>query len=143
MSANRKVLVVDDDPDIVALLTAVLNTEGYEIVTAYSQEEAEEVLLTVRPDLVILDLMMEQVDSGFVLAHYLKKLYPDTPVILLSSVTAVTRMSFDAQSPEARSWLKMDRVLDKPVRPEQLKAEVRRLLKDGPHAEAQAGAAGE
>ncbi len=141
MSVNKKVLVVDDDPDIVELLAALLNAEGYEVVTAYSQKEAEEVLLTVRPDLVILDLMMEQADSGFVLAHYLKKLYPDTPVILLTSVTAVTRMSFDSQSPEARSWLKMDRVLDKPVRPEQLKEEVRRLLKDGPRTEANSGAA--
>ena len=136
MSVNKKVLVVDDDPDTVELLAAVLNAEGYEVVTAYGQEEAEEVLLTVRPDLVILDLMMEQADSGFVLAHYLKKLYPETPVILLSSVTAVMRMSFDAQSPEAKSWLKMDRVLDKPVRHEQLKAEVRRLLKERPRAEA-------
>ncbi len=128
MSENKKILVVDDDPDIIAQVSAILGTEDYDILKAGGEEEAEEVLTTVRPDLVILDLMMEQADSGFVITHHLKKIYPETPVILLTAVTAATRMSFDVQSPEAKSWLKMDRVMNKPIRPEQLKAEVRRLL---------------
>jgi two-component system alkaline phosphatase synthesis response regulator PhoP len=128
MSENKKILVVDDDPDIIAQVSAVLGSEGYEILKAGGEVEAEEVLMTTRPDLVILDLMMEQADSGFVVAHNLKKIYPGTPVILLTAVTAAMRMSFDTQSPEAKSWLKMDRVMNKPIRPEQLKAEVRRLL---------------
>ncbi len=129
MSENKKILVVDDDPDIVAQISAVLGAEDYEILKAGGEEEAEEVLMTVRPDLVILDLMMEHADSGFVIAHNLKKIYPGTPVILLTAVAAAMRMSFDVQSPEAKSWIKMDRVLNKPIRPEQIKAEVRRLLK--------------
>ena len=128
MSENKKILVVDDDPDIIAQLSAVLGSEGYEILKAGGEEEAEEVLMTVRPDLVILGLMMEHADSGFVISYHLKKIYPGTPVILLTAVTAALRMSFDAQSPEAKSWLKVDRVMNKPIRPEQLKAEVRRLL---------------
>ena len=127
MSA-RKILVVDDDLDVIEQVTAVLEPEGYQILTAGSEEEAEDVLLTVKPDLAILDLMMEQMDSGFVLAYHLKKLYPDTPILLLTAVTSATRMSFDTQAPTERSWLKVDRVLDKPIRPEQLTAEVRRLL---------------
>ena len=128
MSDKVKVLVVDDDPDVVEQLTITLRGEGYEVLTGGSQLEAEELLLTVRPDVAIVDLMMEQMDSGFVICHYLKKLYPLTPVILLTAVTASTGLSFATPSPEARGWVKADRVLDKPVRPEQIRAEVRRLL---------------
>jgi two-component system alkaline phosphatase synthesis response regulator PhoP len=119
---------VDDDPDVVDQLTVTLQGEGYEVHAGYSQQEAEELLLSVKPDLAILDLMMEQMDSGFVLCHYLKKLYPQTPVILLTAVTAATGLSFATASPNAQSWVKADRVLDKPVRPEQIRSEVRRLL---------------
>jgi CheY-like chemotaxis protein len=125
MSEKVNVLVVDDDPDVVEQLSITLKSEGYEVFAGSSQREAEDLLLTVRPDVAILDLMMEQMDSGFVICHYLKKLYPQTPVILLTSVTAATGLSFATASPEAQSWVKADRVLDKPVRPEQIKAEVR------------------
>jgi CheY-like chemotaxis protein len=67
-------------------------------------------------------------DSGFVLCHNIKKLYPGTPVIILTAVQAATGLDFKARSAEAGSWVKADVLLDKPVRPEQLKAEVRRLL---------------
>ncbi len=139
MSAKKTVLIVDDDPDIIEQLTLTLGAEGYEVVAAESEDQAEEALLTARPDLAILDLMMEHMDSGFVLCHHLKKLYPETPVILLTAVTATTGMSFNAQEPDARSWVKVDKVLDKPVRPEQLRAEVRRLLRSesGPGMEAE------
>ena len=73
--------------------------------------------------------MMEQKDSGFILCHYSKRLHPEAPAILLTSVTAATGLSFAATTAEAQSWIKADRVRDKPVRPEQLRAEVGRLLK--------------
>ncbi len=128
MAQPITVLVVDDDPDVVEQLTIILQGEGYRVVAGASQREGEDLLLSTRPDVAIVDLMMEQMDSGFVLCHYLKKLYPQTPVILMTAVTSATGMSFAATSPEARSWAKADRVLDKPLRPEQIKAEVRRLL---------------
>ncbi len=130
MSAKKRILIVDDDPDVVDQLTLALQGQGYEIVSAGSRAEAEETLLTVRPDLAIFDLMMEEKDSGFVLCHHLKKFYPETPVIMLTAVTAATGISFSTQSPEARSWIKADRVLDKPVRPEQIRVEVRKLLNE-------------
>ncbi|HYK88492.1 MAG TPA: hypothetical protein VE398_06965, partial [Acidobacteriota bacterium] len=83
-----------------------------------------------RPALAIFDLMMEEKDSGFVLSYQIKKLYPDTPVIMLTAVAGATGLSFATQNPEAQSWTKVDKLLDKPVRPEQLRAEVRRLLRD-------------
>jgi len=128
MNDNKKIMVVDDDLDILEQLETILKSEGYEVLTANGDEEAESLLLTIKPDLVILDLMMEHMDSGFVLAHNLKKLYPATPIIMLTSVSAATGISFGAQSPQAQSWLKADLLLDKPIRPEQIKAEVSQLL---------------
>ena len=131
MSEKRKILIADDDPDIVEQLSLTLGGT-FEVATASSQQEAEDVLLSFRPDLAIVDLMMEQTDSGFVLCHEIKRLYPETPVIVLTAVTAQTGISFDARSDEARSWIKADKILDKPVRPEQLRAEINRLLRISP-----------
>jgi DNA-binding response OmpR family regulator len=129
MNPQKSILVVDDDPDILEQVGLILGHEGFRVVTAGGREEGEGQLLAFRPDLAILDLMMEHPDSGFVLCHHIKKLYPETPVILLTAVTAQTGISFDSQSSSGRSWVKADQILDKPVRSEQLLSEVRRLLK--------------
>jgi CheY-like chemotaxis protein len=128
MMGKKKLLLVDDDPDILEQLSLSLGGEGYEVVTAQGRKEGEEVLMLGRPDLAIIDLMMEEMDSGFVLCHEMKRLYPDMPVIILTAVTAATGLDFHARSDEARSWVKADALLDKPVRFEQLKEEVQRLL---------------
>jgi CheY-like chemotaxis protein len=128
MSNGQKIFIVDDDPDIIDQLTLTLKSAGYEVVAAGGQQEAEQMLMTHRPDLAIVDLIMEEHDSGFILCHEIKKLYPGTPVILLTSVKAATGISFAATSAEQQSWVKADRLMDKPARPEQLKNEVRRLL---------------
>ena len=129
MSEKRKILVADDDPDVVEQLSVVLAGLGYEVAPAASHKEAEEVLMSIHPDLAIVDLMMEQPDSGFVLCHQIRKLYPETPIILLTAVTAQTGMSFEARSESARSWIRADKIMDKPVRAEQLRAEINRLLR--------------
>ncbi len=128
MSATKKILVVDDDVDYLDQVAMTLKGEGYEVVAAGSEEEAEEALLAATPDLCVLDLMMEHQDSGFVLCHHIKKLYPEVPVILLTGVRSSTGLDFAARSRDAASWIKADAFLDKPVRPEQLRSEVARLL---------------
>lgn len=125
---KKKILVVDDDLDLLEQMTVMLTNMGYEVLTAEGQASAEEVILKTKPDLAILDLMMEEKDSGFVLGHQLKKIYPDTPIILLTAVTSATGLSFATQQADARSWIKVDAIMDKPVRAEQLKAELSRLL---------------
>jgi CheY-like chemotaxis protein len=130
MSEPKNILVVDDDIDLLQQVALILKTEGYRVTQAQGQKEGEEALLGTIPDLAVLDLMMEHMDSGFVLCHHVKRLYPDTPVILLTAVKSATGMDFNPQSSDAASWVKADVLLDKPVRPEQLKQEVRRLLKD-------------
>jgi len=129
MTALKKLLVVDDDPDILEQLGHVLKANGYEVTTSDSAANAEESLISFQPDLAIVDLMMEQMDSGFVLCHQIKNLYPNTPIIMLTAVRAATGLGFDAKSPEAKSWIKADCILDKPVRAEELLNSVRKLLK--------------
>ena len=129
MPDRKNILVVDDDIDLLEQVAFVLSAEGYNVTKAQGQKEGEEALLAGIPDLAVLDLMMENMDSGFVLCHHVKRLYPDTPVILLTAVKAATGLDFHPQSDEAASWVKADVVLDKPVRPEQLRNEARRLLK--------------
>jgi CheY-like chemotaxis protein len=128
MNEQKNVLVVDDDIDLLEQVSFILEREGYHVIRAQGQKDGEEALLTTIPDLAVLDLMMENMDSGFVLCHHVKRLYPETPVILLTAVKATTGLDFHPQSDEAASWVKADVVLDKPVRPEQLKAEAKRLL---------------
>ena len=129
MQEQKKILVVDDDIDMLEQVALILKSEGYQVIQAQGQKEGEEALLTAIPDLAVLDLMMENMDSGFVLCHHVKRLFPETPVILLTAVKAATGLDFSPTSQDAASWVKADVLLDKPVRPEQLKQEVRRLLK--------------
>jgi DNA-binding response OmpR family regulator len=128
MSEKKTILMVDDDPDIVEQVAMILGRHGYRVVAAGGEEEGEEALLKGGYDLALFDLMMEESDSGFRLCHRSKHLYPDVPVILMTSVSSITGISFDAPQASAGSWIKADLIIDKPARPEQLIAEIRRLL---------------
>jgi DNA-binding response OmpR family regulator len=129
MTVSKKILIVDDDPDILEQVELILKAGGYDTSTAAGAADAEESLSFIRPDLAIVDLMMEQTDSGFVLCHQIKKLYPDVPIIMLTAVRSSTGLEFDAKTPEAKSWIKADCILDKPVRAEELLNTVRKMLK--------------
>jgi len=124
------ILVVDDDVDFREQMQVQFEAAGFKVVAAAGQQPAEAVLKTVRPDLAVVDLMMEHMDGGFALAYHIKKLDPSIPVILVTGVTGETGMDFDAQTAEERSWIKADAFLAKPVRFEQLFGEVRRLLNE-------------
>jgi CheY-like chemotaxis protein len=126
--SGKTVLVVDDDPDILEQQKVILGAAGYRVVTCGSRAEAEEYISGAAPDLSIVDLMMETNDAGFVLCYHLKKKFPKTPVIVLTSVMGETGVQFDAMTEDERSWLKADTLLNKPVRPEQLLREVERLV---------------
>ena len=130
MNTARKILLVDDDIDFLAQMQTRLKALQYEVITAEGQKEAETILADTKPDLAILDLMMEQVDGGFALAFHLKQKYPDVPVILCTAVASETGIEFDAATAEERAWIKADVFLPKPVRFEQLVREMERLLKD-------------
>ena len=125
---SRTILVVDDDPDFLAQQQLQLEAAHYRVVTATGQQEARAILDSCRPDLAILDLMMEDMDGGFILSYHLKQKHPQVPIILVTGVTSETRLQFTPAGREEQSWMKADAVLPKPVRFEQLKREIDRLL---------------
>jgi DNA-binding response OmpR family regulator len=129
-AATKTILVVDDDFDFAQQQKLQLENAGFNVLLADSQRRAEEMLSQMRPDLAVVDLMMEYKDSGFALCYHIKKKDPSIPVILVTAVTSETGLEFDAATEEERSWVKADAMLAKPLRFEQLLAELRQLLKE-------------
>jgi CheY-like chemotaxis protein len=126
--SNKTVLLVDDDPDFLYQQKRQLEAVGLTVIAAENEKQAEEILARERPDLAVVDLMMDNVDGGFTLCYHIKKKDPAIPVILVTSVNNETGLHFDAADPEQASWIKADAFLSKPIRFEQLKKEVDRLL---------------
>jgi len=129
MDINGTVLIVDDDLDFLDSHKIMLEKSGFTAVTAESRAEAEKLIQDFEPNVAILDLMMEEMDGGFVLAHHIKKRYPDTVVIIVSGVTSETGMEFDDGTGEGNSWVKADAILSKPLRFEELTAVLDRFRK--------------
>jgi DNA-binding response OmpR family regulator len=126
---KKVVLLVDDDIDFLFQMRFYLEKQDFEVLAAESQKEAEKLLETVKPDIAVIDLMMEQEDSGFILSYRLKNQYPQVPIIIVTGVTAETGMSFNLTSEEDQKWIKADLYLEKGITPEQLKMEINKLLK--------------
>lgn len=129
VNGKRSILLVDDDQDFVFQLRSQLEAAGYTVTVANTAKDAVERLSEMRPDMAIVDLMMEKPDVGFTLCYRIKKKDASIPVIMVTSVTSETGLDFDASTKEERSWIKADALLDKPVRFEQLQREMNRLLK--------------
>lgn len=125
---GKRILVIDDDPDYLLQQVTALQAAGCNVVTAESTAAAREKLAAGKPDAMLVDLMLDEDDDGFVLCHEAKKMYPDMPVLLITGVASETGLEFQAATNEERSWIKADRLLAKPVRAEQVIAELENLL---------------
>ncbi len=103
------ILYVDDDPDFCEALRVILEANGYEMAEAASAEEGLEVYKRCRPDLVIVDLMMEEVDSGTALVKELRLLGNKAPIYMLSSVGEGMSLSADHVA------MGLDGIFQKPI----------------------------
>lgn len=86
MDTKKTIMVVDDNPDIITIVRTILEGKGYKVMSAYSGAELLSSLEKDKPDLVVLDIMMPQMDGLEVLTRL--KAAPDTasiPVILLTA----------------------------------------------------------
>ncbi len=126
---QKTILIVDDDADYLFQLAHTVKGFGFAVKTADSQKEAEDLLNTFKPDLAILDLMMENEDSGFILSYKIKKKYPDVPVIIATAVGAETGLKFGVDDKQDQQWIKADMLLEKGIRPDQLHRDIIKLLK--------------
>lgn len=128
MEKEKIVLLVDDDVDYLMQQKIVLEQAGFIVKTAEGRQEARDILSETIPDCAVIDLMMEEKDSGFTLAYDIKKKIADIPVIIVTAVASETGMKFERFSDYEKSWIKADKILTKPVRPEQLVKEIKRLI---------------
>jgi two-component system, OmpR family, response regulator len=126
--SNFTIFIADDDIDYLQQTRFKLEKSGYQTLTAESQREAEMILDKIKPDLAIIDLMMENEDSGFILCYKLKKKYPDVPVIIATAVAAETGITFDINDENNRKWIRADLFLDKGIKTEILLEEITKLL---------------
>jgi DNA-binding NtrC family response regulator len=129
-NAKIKILVVEDDPDMMEQMKIYLESQKYEVIAASSQREAEPLIAPGAFNAAVLDLIMENQDSGFVLSHKIKKMDPKIPVIIVTSVTKETGYYFD-KAHDPKDWIKADVIIHKELRFEQLKAELGRLMGAG------------
>jgi|WetSurMetagenome_2_1015567.scaffolds.fasta_scaffold248255_2 CheY-like chemotaxis protein len=119
---QKKILLVDDDLDLLEQNRILLESKGYKVVTADNMKDAMDTFKKEKPDACVLDLIMEEHDTGFVLAHKIKRdEYGKTiPVFLLTSATYITGMKFGASTDEEQEWINCDGWLDKPIQIEEL-----------------------
>jgi CheY-like chemotaxis protein len=127
-STKRRVLLVDDDSDFLWQQKVQLEAAGFEVSTAVGETEAKERLAECQPDLAVLDVMMDNPDTGFTLCYYIRKQAPKIPIILVTSIVSETGMDFALSSENDRAWIRADALLAKPIRFEQLRREIDRLL---------------
>ena len=126
---NAKILIVDDDPDLTKALKATLESKNYIVITASNSEEGMEKINTDKPDLLVLDVMMATSEDGFEMARELKNnpQFKKMPILILTAIKGRTGIDFKSSAGD-RDWLPVEGFLDKPVEPQVLLAEIKRLL---------------
>jgi len=125
----EKILAIDDDPDILDALIMILESRGYQVVTARTGVEGLAKLQTEKPDLIILDLLMPKMD-GFAMYKKLQEPkwseYRGIPILVLTSVREeASRRRYEL---ETGKELKVDEYVEKPFLPNLLLEKVARLM---------------
>ena len=115
--ADKKILLVDDDLDLLEQNKILLESKGFNVVTAEGSKKGWEVFKQEQPDAAIIDLIMEEHDSGFILSYKIKKDEhgKNIPVFILTSATYITGFKFGASTEEEKEWIKCDGILNKPI----------------------------
>ena len=124
-----RILIIDDDPDIVEAMKVVLESKKYSVESAGSGKEGLKRVKQLKHDLIILDIMMETGDKGFDVARILKKDpgYRDIPILMLTAIKERMGLDFKNEAGDA-VWLPVDEYCEKPLNPEELISKVERLL---------------
>lgn len=127
-----KILVIDDDPDFIDAVSPILNSAMYEVVTASNTDQGKKMVLEQKPDLILLDIMMDSLFDGFSLCHQIKtdkefKSAKDTPIIHISAVKEMTGSRFQFKGDD-QGMCGPDDYIDKPVKANDLLARIEKLL---------------
>jgi DNA-binding response OmpR family regulator len=133
MATKGKILIVDDDPDFVKTTKMILLADGYEVVVANDGKQGLDKIKEIKPDLIMLDIMMESIFEGFSLMSTLRTSpdfadFSNVPVLMVSSVRADTGSRFSFSDEEDMGDIPQpDDYMDKPLRPKELLEKVAAL----------------
>jgi len=134
MSRAKKLLMIDDDANLVDIFRLVCTAKGYDFHAAHSAAEGLERIPEVEPDLIILDVIMEDFVAGFRVVSELRAAEPDSPfakyakvpIVMLTSVTTKTHLNFGERVGTA--MLPVDAFVEKPTKPADLLAKIESIL---------------
>lgn len=134
--ANEKILIIDDDDDLVHALRLPLEAAGYKVSRAANGNEGLRKVKEVSPDLIILDAMMDTTTEGFHVSLTLRspdtgseyKAYSRTPILMLTSIHSTTSLRFGPD----KDYLPVDAFIEKPIEPAELLKKVREHLAKKP-----------
>jgi len=125
---SPKILIIDDDADFAEAVRLSLLNRHYQVDVACSKIEGMDKILKVGPDLILLDIMMEQIDDGFTLCYELKHNHSlkNIPVFVLSSINHATQLKFSPKTDG--EYFAADDFMEKPVNQEELIERIEKLL---------------
>lgn len=140
MSPGAKILIVDDDRDLVATLRLVLEARGYAVTAAHDLESGLAAVERERPAVVLLDVMMPDATEGFHFVWRLRRREDDysrnVPILMLTAIHEKTELRFYPDSADgtykAGEYLPVQDFVDKPIEPSLLVARIERLLAASP-----------
>jgi len=126
MSGKKIVLLVDDDEDFVEQNRLLLEDSGYRVRTAHSGRQCLEEVCARKPDLIILDMMMESENEGFDLSRELRnsEYTKGIPLVMITSINDLRPFRIEPD----HTWLPVDALIEKPVDPPLLLDVVNRIL---------------
>ncbi len=123
-----KVLVIDDDLDIRESVKIILETKGYDVITAANGKDGVEAAIQNNPELIILDVIMDNDTEGFTASYEIRKdkSIKNTPILMLTSINQKSNFNFNPETDG--EFLPVDCFFEKPVQPVDLLLKVEELL---------------
>jgi CheY-like chemotaxis protein len=130
--ANEKILIIDDDDDVVLSMRLPLEANGYKVFRAASSQEGLAKVQEVKPDIILLDVMMDSTTAGFQVSLALRNpdadsayaAYKHIPILMITAIHTTTPLRF---APD-KDYLPVDAFIEKPIEPAVLLSKVREHL---------------
>jgi len=126
---SKKLLMIDDDPDFVAGIKAVLDNAGFEVEVAYNPKVGLQALQTKKYDLLLLDIMMGRGAEGIMIARKLRKdaKLREMPVLIITGMREQIAFLFPGEPIHPR-FVEVDELVEKPLEPKLLLEKVNSLI---------------
>ena len=139
MSEQKRLLIIDDDPDFVSAIRSILEGAGYDVTATYNPEDGFAKLESDTPDLLLLDIMMGRGAEGVMIARKLRKdpVLREMPVLIITGIREQIAFLFPGE-PVHPGFVAVDELVEKPVEPAFLLERVSALLKAAEQRKAQA-----